>query len=345
MLRAFILIFVVSFIMACGARAPKAGVLEVWSAHWQSANAYYSAADYSNAEAEVKTALSLLKGGSGHSQKLRAKGYHLLGLIQIANAEFEPARKSLEKARSIAVSGSDVLMEAQSLNAIGQLWSLSGHHDTALSTYQRAGELYRSLEGSAEALAQVKINIGLLYLRRADFRYAELQFQQALSLLETLPEPNQLYVSHVLAGLSSVYDQTQRAESAILLKLKRLDVLKSIYGANHVTVAQAMDGVSQSMMSLRQYAQAEQYFLQALSIRESLLGSTHYEVAVTLHNLGLNYLHQQKYVAAEPSLLKARHIFFQATGKESDEFQSATQSLRRLYHAMGQNNKADALSQ
>lgn len=329
-------------LVACGSRASKQGE-DDWGAHWQAANSFYAQADYLSAEREIRAAINLLRGKAVGVQKKRAQSLYMLGLIQLSNSQIEPAKENLLEAQVLAQASDSSLLEAQIHNAFGRLHSVAWNYDSALASYREAERIFSELGGQEEVLALVKVNMAVVYLHRKDYRYAELQFQQALAMFESMDAPNEAYIAHALDGLASVCEQTQRFEQGALLRQRNLDLLRRVYGPDHPELAGALDNLAQSLMAQQRYLEAEQHFQQALRIRESSLGGEHSEVAITLHNLGLNYMQQEKYAQAEPLLIRARQIILASLGRDSDDYYWATQTLRRLYHALGQSARADAL--
>ena len=105
------------------------------------------------------------------------------GGVQAGLGRFEPARGDLEAALALAEGDGDAVAQARLLAALGALWG--GHRDYArgIELTRRALEL-AGPTGDRRALAETRVQLGVMLLNLARMRESRRELQAAMALFE-----------------------------------------------------------------------------------------------------------------------------------------------------------------
>jgi predicted ATPase len=250
-------------------------------------------------------------------------GEHARGLF--ANAE---ALAHFRSALALGHPAAATLHEA-----IGDLLTLSGLYESALTSYERAAALAgdASIPG-APSLAALEHKLGGLYHRLGDWDLAESQFQSALSAWgeAAAGERARLYADWSLTA-------HHRGDTSRALQLANQALSLAETGADPRALAQAHNILGILAGSQGQHAEARRHLEQSLTLAESQ-GDPSSRVAA-LNNLALAYGQQGQHPAAivlvEQALALAR--------SQGDRHREAAlhSNLADLLHASGQAEAAD----
>jgi CHAT domain-containing protein len=149
------------------------------------AAAYQGLGDYQTALAKLQQALSLAQQQGTLSQQVLVQSY--LGDILLAMQQPEAAKTQLEKLLEPARTLGEPLILANLLNNLGNVLSIDEDYNKALSVYQEAAEIAQRLNYIPLQI-QVLSNQTQVYLSLADPSASLVPFQQALALVEQLPD-------------------------------------------------------------------------------------------------------------------------------------------------------------
>ena len=118
--------------------------------------------------------------------------------------------------------------------------------EAALSSLRKAAE-YSECHPGKSSLQHIghKIRLGRLLTGLSDLREATLHFQDALSLLESLPLNMDQKRSEVLSYLVNVYLQQGNYQEALKASKTCLDISIQFYGFNHLSTAEAAQRIGE----------------------------------------------------------------------------------------------------
>jgi CHAT domain-containing protein len=149
------------------------------------AAAYQGLGNYQTALAKLQQALSLAKQQGTLSQQVLVQSY--LGDILLAMQQPDAAQAQLEKLVEPARTLGEPLVLANVLNNLGNVLSIDENYHKALPFYQEAAEIAQRLNYIPLQI-QVLSNQTQAYLALADPNAAVVSFQQALTLVQQLPD-------------------------------------------------------------------------------------------------------------------------------------------------------------
>lgn len=177
--------------------------------------------------------------------------------------------------------------------------------DEAIQCLQKVNEL-QSMENSDLSVYRATNihNLGNLYAKKGktfrgkvekEYYWKALScHQDALEIRETIaqvyPGKYDKYLSISYKNVGNDYANLSDNKSALIYRLKALEISKKVYPEFHPEVARLTNMVAHSYRMLKNYDSAEEYHQNAIQIWRNLLPSQQAELAQTLYDLSICYL-------------------------------------------------------
>ncbi len=200
---------------------------------------------------------------------------------------------------------SDPVQQGQLYSTLGSLFANLGEFKKADSTLHSAYRILSAADPKSHELAEVLVQLGVLYSAQAQDAHAEACMRKAIAIEESItPREERL-----------IYKYKTALASALVRKYpeKALDVLTPLI---HVPASTADDELKSDVWNLLttgysdlgEYAQAEPFARRALEYDERTKPANHPDVALELMNLGYIENHLGQYRDAEESYRRALRI-------------------------------------
>ncbi|MCP4634184.1 MAG: CHAT domain-containing protein [candidate division Zixibacteria bacterium] len=134
-----------------------------------------------------------------------------------------------------------------------------------------------------------------------------------------------------------------KADSAISIGNKALEIARERYGESDLTVVQSLRSLGIAYSYKEDDNKAEYYFKLALDICFKIFEEDHIEIAVSLDNLGSIYTKQGKISDAEPMLKKSLEIREKVLGPDHPDVTYSLNNLGFVYWKQGRYSEAEPL--
>ncbi len=239
---------------------------------------------------------------------------------------------------------SDSTSQAQSLNALANLFKFSGRYQDAEPLFKRALSI-REEEFGVEAIetASSLSDIGELYIAMGRYHEAELSLKRSFNIREQqlgIDDPDTAMSINNLAMLYEDMGSYQDAES----RYKQvLSIREQQLGSDHPDTGSSLNNLANLYQKMGRYQEAEPLLKSALSIKEKQLGSEHPDTAISLNSLAELYRAIGRYQDAEPLLKKALSIKEKQLGSDHPNNAASLGNLANLYQSMGRSQEAEPL--
>jgi len=220
-------------------------------------------------------------------------------------------------------SQSDDILAA-TYNDLGLVQSTSDL-DASLDNYLKALKLYESNEKTgSDKIAQVKINIGVIYRKMEFYGDAINNFNEALKLSQQTYPDGHSTQGFIYFNLGRTYETMGNTESAMGFYEKALGTYKNIYGDKHPDVARAYNSLGNTVNRQGEFENALNYYQKALIANSSSFNSENLEQNPAIDSyLSANTLMNSLYFKAQA--LEDYHFNF------SLDFKDLKLSLSTLY--------------
>lgn len=233
-------------------------------------------------------------------------------------------------------------LRAPSLNLAARLQRQGGDLAEAERLYQEAVGAYDELgEDFAPSVANVRHNLGGLYLSTGRFEQAEAEFRRALEIYRPLVEDGHPKLAEFSMGLAGAIASQGRLEEAAVLFEAAERTIRERRGEDHYTRATALSNLGRLNRDLGRFDQAEAYLRQALGIQERVFGKEHPRVARSLGGLARLLSDMGRDEEAQPLQARALKYLEAGLGEGHPEIAKslehlAAMALRRGDHALAQ---------
>jgi len=264
-------------------------------------------------------------------------------LIQLSRRDYvaaeELARKALEIRR--AVSDSETMDMASSVNNLGVLLLLQGRHDEASSVLHEAVDISRRVGGNRHPeLARSLENLGNVYYRQREFdRTLEMLGEVMTMRTEVLGEDSP-DVARTLNNMGMVYNGAGQPERAEEYLRRAAAGLRRAYGPDHPDVASSHWSLAHVLWGQRKLAEAEVELREAVAIAERAYPEGSAGRAAFALPLGNLLAERQRFHEAEPLVLLAYEIYLNVEGPDGPRTTDAATWLVKLYEAWGRPDDA-----
>ncbi|XP_019642879.1 PREDICTED: kinesin light chain 3-like [Branchiostoma belcheri] len=182
-------------------------------------------------------------------------------------------------------------------SSLGNAWSNLGDHRKAVSYYEQALEMMRSIYGEGNAhpdIASSLHNLGAAWSNLGDHRKAVSYYEQALEMRRSIYGEGNAHpdIASSLYNLGSAWSDLGDYRKAVSYHQQSLQMKWSIYGEDnaHPDIASPLNNLGNAWSHLGDYRKAISYYEQALQMRRSIYGEriAHPDIAKSLQNLLVN---------------------------------------------------------
>ncbi|MCX7987537.1 MAG: tetratricopeptide repeat protein, partial [Bacteroidales bacterium] len=155
-----------------------------------------------------RQALAILN--TGKDDKLLAKTYQNIGLLEYERGNYEEAVSAYQQAEALNQKLNDVRGRAIVLNNIGNVYYAWGKFQQAASYYQQALQIFENM-GFANGIASAYTNLGSTFIKLRDFNTAREYLEKALS--ERLKLGNKREIANAYLNLANLYSQINNEQN------------------------------------------------------------------------------------------------------------------------------------
>lgn len=212
--------------------------------------------------------------------------------------------------------GDQPAVQLEVMNVVGQMYASLGLYDEAISMYDRALVLGRSLypEGG-DAVVTTLSHRGALDRTLGRLRAAERDGREALRMAHALYTKPHANTATALEELGLTLQKAGRYDEAELLLRDALAERRSVFGERSVEAAEALNNLGLLLWANGEPAAAEPRLEEALALERELLPPVHPMTSAALNNLGLVREQLGNLDGAEPPLREALAIKRQLFGE------------------------------
>lgn len=187
--------------------------------------------------------------------------------------------------------------------------------------------------------AEVVGRIGLISCYAGDYNRAERQYNQALEMLNRLPDRGGQLRATVEQNLGRLYlEQRRYSDAEPILKRVLKNAEQTLIG--DPDLAYAYNNLGSLYYRLRRYSEAEPLLAKALSIRESAVGIDKDLLAISFDNLGLVFLDTKRFPDAERLFTRAYELFSETLGATHPDTLMALMNLASVWERTGELQRA-----
>jgi len=263
---------------------------------------------------------------------------------------YSQARKSLEEALALlrAVQEKEPSEHQQSiartLNNLGGVLRDQGNLDPALSCFQEALSISRSLGEGKTALvgatARTLNNLGTVLRDQGKLDEALGCFREAQALDEGSFGPDHPYVASRLNNIGAVLRDRGGLDEALACFRRALAIDEAAYGPDHPNTANSLNNVASILRDRGQYAEALTYLRRALSIYENSLGPDHSSTANLLNNIGGILRDRGELDEALDCFTRALEIYQRLLGEHHPSVSSVLNNIGNVLSERGEVGRA-----
>ncbi len=201
--------------------------------------------------------------------KLQARTYQNIGLIEFEQGNYEQAIYNYQQAKEIRDKLGDLQGKAILLNNIGNVYYSWGKYQQAAVNYQQALEIFEKI-GFNSGLASAYTNLGTTFIKLRDYNTARDYLEKALQ--ERKKSDNKLEIANAYINLANLFSQINHEEN------------KKRYGENWEKII--LKHLSSAKV-LQQYKTSLLYNEEALKLSNEI-GNKRIK-AMSLNNIGTIY--------------------------------------------------------
>eukprot|EP00058_Branchiostoma_floridae_P003338 XP_002588826.1 hypothetical protein BRAFLDRAFT_89743 [Branchiostoma floridae] len=209
------------------------------------------------------------------------------------NKAISYAQQALEMRKTVGNDTHDDT--ANAFNNLGSVWWKLGEHKKAISCYQEARHILRSIHGKRAAHPRIAVclnNFGTVYGEMGLHEKAIIYCDQALRMYKTVhgPSTDHADIAQCLNNVGAGFNELGDHRKAFEYFEQALGIYKSIFGpaASHPKIAETMNNQGYAWHILGDYRKAINYYSRGLEMYKVVYGgaTAHPDIAVCLGNLG-----------------------------------------------------------
>ncbi|XP_066294199.1 uncharacterized protein [Branchiostoma lanceolatum] len=282
------------------------------------------------------------------SPNVQGKMYFQLCKYSLAISYFDKALKKLE--------GTETEEIAQLHLNLGLACHHLGDYSEAISYYEQALEMQRSIYGQTEAhpnIASSLTSLGVAWGDLADYRKATAYLEQVLEMYRSIHGEGTAHqeTAKTLNNLGLAFTSLGDHRKAIGYHEEALEMYRSVHGqtVDHADTARALNILGRTWEELSDHRKATKYLEQALQMRKRIYGdnTAHPDIAISLNNLGMAYENLGNYATSvsyhEQSLAMRRSIYGQTA--ETPHIARSLHNLGTVCCSQGNYSKAISYSE
>lgn len=207
--------------------------------------------------------------------------------------------------KSSLVDSSDVRL-ASSLRNLGIVDELSGNFTRALTHYRRVLGIYERAQDPR--VAEIHADLAIALNRTGEYQEAIARFEEALKVLYSMPQPDELRIASAFNGLGGTLWEVGDYGEARTRYEKCLDIRRRLLGHDHPKVAETENNLAVLLMDEGDYDLAKELYVHVVSVRKIKYGDRHPLVGRALTNLALVHFRKGDPEAARETYAQALTI-------------------------------------
>jgi tetratricopeptide (TPR) repeat protein len=261
----------------------------------------------------LKESLALLHAELGKEHETVAATWYQIGVVQVAQCEFDAATIALNKAYDIQnkLLGKKHPATLRTLRELGNIYTMfTGEIDKAFQHFDAVLSVQVEVHGDRHPnIAETLHSIGCAYARKGEYSKALHNLEDCYYMrLEFLgvDHPLQATTLHEIAKIHLKRGRTAKA-------LQLCDIVLSIrhesLGEQHVDIARAMGTKGNVFTMLGQVNEAQDCFNKALLMAETTAGTNHPAVAELAIDFGTLHLRMCHFDDARKSIQRGLDIY------------------------------------
>ncbi|MCL6506042.1 MAG: tetratricopeptide repeat protein [Bryobacteraceae bacterium] len=254
-----------------------------WDHRLAQGNEHWRAGRYTQAEAEYRAALDLLRNQT--DSPALAITLNNLGEVVYELGRYREAEKLLRRSlliweRKFGATHPGLL---QPLGNLASVYAATGNYGRAEQLRRRAYEL-AATTGSQEDAIRALHHLGVACQARGKHQEAEKAYRQALAFWSSRRDPDRVELGALWNNLGSLYGHTSRLAEAVSCFERALETWQGLIRPDHPYIARVLMNLAAAHWKLGRKERAQSGFEQALRVAESELGPDHPFTAEVLLN-------------------------------------------------------------
>lgn len=208
-------------------------------------------------------------------------------------------------------------IQAQLLDATGQVYHRLGLYEPSERLLQRAFELRRKLYSliHPETVASID-NLGLLMIGQGDYAAADSLLKLAWEIRENHLNPHNQAAAITLSNLALATRRLGRHNEAESLYRRSYQIRREHLGRDHPLTLENLSSLGTALHYQAEYHETEKIFRDVLEKRQNLFGPAHPDIAMSLNNLGALLMNRGRFNEAERLFREALDMRSELYGEE-----------------------------
>jgi tetratricopeptide (TPR) repeat protein/CHAT domain-containing protein len=231
---------------------------------------------------------------------------------------------------------------AQTLHAIGKVYSEGGKYEKSVTYYQQALGIKEKIYGKENtSYATTLNNLGTVYIYMGNYFEAEKAILESAGTRKKLLGATSADYSTSLNNLAYLYQMMNRFEDSEASYLESLEITEKVEGVKNEHYARGLNNLGYLYQEMGRYDESERFYLDALNLKAELFGPNHPHCAETKSNLAVLYTELGLYKKAINYLLEAKDVFFKILGNTDPTYATIINNLASAYKAVGFYDEAE----
>ena len=239
---------------------------------------------------KYKQGLKLLKKFAPSKKIKMAQLTYLVGSEYEKQDDYKAADKLYQDSIVLVkeVLGPTHLDIAETLVNQSGVKSALGQNDLATTCLEDAIDIQRTRSGDCEEVAITLTILGVHLKGVGDYKKAEQAYNEAVQILRSLNENDDLDLSLVdaLLGLAGLLNEISEYVQAMECYVECLEIQKNVYGKSHDDIASTLYAMGLTKNNQKLYSRALTFFQKALDIRVGIHGEADSSVRDTHSIMG-----------------------------------------------------------
>lgn len=287
---------------------------------------------FSNPDSAIVLADSLLDLSRNKDYESgKYNALRLKGIVDAIGGKYEDALSHFDQAREITRSMDDSAHTSVILTNIGNVYLYMSRHAKALEKYRQALAIDRKM-GNRKGEANNLNNMAATYNEMGSYRKALDYYLEALRIKEEFSEKRD--IASTTMNIALMLHKLKRYDKAWEYLSRSVKLMQETNDRMGLAKCKNIEGLIHKATG--QHSRAQKSFLEALEINRDM--NMPEQIAINLRNLAKNEMERQNYQAAEKYALESSEVESRTTdfsGKgETKEI------LSRIYLAQEKTNKA-----
>jgi non-specific serine/threonine protein kinase/serine/threonine-protein kinase len=264
---------------------------------------------------------------------VRARLMTTMGRIRTNLGHNQEARAQLEEALALREThlGPDRPETAETLHALGILFSEAGDYGASRRCFSRALEIHERSYGPEHVLTAASLTyLAFAGWRLGRFDEARVAFERALSIRERRLGPEHEAVAETLYLQAVLFADSGQLENAAAGARRSLAIREKSLGHDDVAAGRSAGLLGILLVNLGSPGQGLPFLERAVSIAEKRLGPEHYGVADPLMGLGWGLLATGNVNAAQDRFARVLRVVESTLGSAHPKVADALDGLGRV---------------